>query len=123
MREPVSARVLAASLPDLWSPRVIGEVDDAYVKVAKVHGELAWHAHDDEDEAFYVLEGRLRIEMEDRTVELGEGDLFVVPKGVRHNPVADEECLLLLVERKTTRHTGDVVTERTRSIEDQLRDR
>lgn len=123
MNVPVSARSLAAALPDLWSPRVIGEVDDAYLKVARVKGDLAWHAHDDEDEAFFVLAGRLRIEMEGRTVELGEGDLFVVPKGVRHNPVADEECLLLLVERKTTRHTGDVVTERTRSIEDQLRDR
>ena len=114
------ARV-AASLAELWSPRVVAEVDDAYVKVARVHGTLAWHAHADEDEMFYVLKGQLRIEMEERTVELGEGELFVVPKGVRHNPVADEECHLLLIERKSTLHTGDVATEKTRSIDEQLR--
>lgn len=112
---------IAASLAELWSPRVVAEVDDAYVKVARVHGTLAWHAHADEDELFYVLKGRLRIEMEERTVELGEGELFVVPKGVRHNPVADEECHLLLIERKSTQHTGDEVTDKTRSIDEQLR--
>lgn len=114
------ARV-AAGLKELWSPRVVAEVDEAYVKVARVHGSLTWHSHDDEDELFYILKGRLRIEMEDRVVELAEGDLFVVPKGVRHNPVADEECHLLLVERKSTRHTGAEVTGRTRSIAEQLR--
>ena len=112
---------LAAALAEHWSPRVIAEVDDAYVKVAKVHGTLAWHSHDDEDEFFYVLEGRLRIEMEGRTVELDAGDAFVVPKGVRHNPVAERECLVMLIERKTTRHTGDAITEKTRSIDEQLR--
>ena len=116
-----SPKQIAASLTELWSPRVIAEVDDAYVKVAKVHGTLVWHAHEHEDELFLVLQGRLRLEMEEGAVELGEGELFVVPKGVRHNPVAEEECLLLLLERKTTRHTGDIVTERTRSVEDQLR--
>lgn len=112
---------IAAALTELWSPRVVAEVDDAYVKVARVHGTLAWHAHADEDELFYVLKGRLRIEMEARTVELGEGELFVVPKGVRHNPVADEECHLLLIERKSTQHTGDEVTDKTRSLAEQLR--
>ncbi|BAV99649.1 mannose-6-phosphate isomerase-like protein (cupin superfamily) [Lysobacter enzymogenes] len=112
---------IAAALAELWSPRVVAEVDDAYVKVARVHGTLAWHAHADEDELFYVLKGRLRIEMEARTVELGEGELFVVPKGVRHNPVADEECHLLLIERKSTQHTGDEVTDKTRSLAEQLR--
>ncbi len=121
MPDAVSPKQVAAALTELWSPRVIGEVDDAYVKVAKVQGSLAWHSHDDEDELFLVLQGALTIEMEDRTVELGEGELFVVPKGVRHNPVADEECLVMLIERKTTRHTGDEVTEKTRSITDQLR--
>jgi mannose-6-phosphate isomerase-like protein (cupin superfamily) len=112
---------IAAGLTELWSPRVIGEVDDAYVKVAKVQGSLAWHSHEHEDELFLVLAGRLRIEMEDGAVELGEGEMFVVPKGVRHNPVADQECLLMLVERKSTLHTGDVTTAKTRTIEDQLR--
>ena len=121
MTQAISPRGFAASLTEFWSPRVIAEVDDAYIKVAKVKGSLVWHSHDEEDELFLVLEGRLRIEMEDGAVELGEGELFVVPKGVRHNPVAEEECLLLLVERKSTQHTGDTVTGKTRSVEDQLR--
>lgn len=121
MMRPLSPRALALSLTELWSPRVIGEVDDAFVKVAKVQGSLAWHSHDHEDELFFVLQGALRIEMEHGSVELREGELFIVPKGVRHNPVADEVCHLLLVERKATRHTGDVLTEQTRSLQDQLR--
>ncbi|MGO4775657.1 cupin domain-containing protein, partial [Lysobacter sp. 2RAB21] len=96
-------------------------VDEAYIKVARVHGTLAWHSHADEDELFYVLKGRLVIEMEERSVELGAGEMFVVPKGVRHNPIADEECHLLLIERKTAQHTGDVVTDKTRSLQEQLR--
>ncbi|HUG23374.1 cupin domain-containing protein [Piscinibacter sp.] len=116
-----SPKQVAASLTELWSPRVVAEVDDSYVKVAKVQGTLAWHSHDAEDELFLVLKGHLRIEMENGTVELGEGEMFVVPKGVRHNPVAEEECLLMLIERKSTQHTGGVVTEKTRSLAEQLR--
>ncbi|AMO96636.1 cupin 2, conserved barrel domain protein [Collimonas fungivorans] len=116
-----SPQQIAASLTEHWSPRVVAEVDDSYVKVAKVKGSLAWHSHDNEDELFLILKGRLRIEMEDRTVELGEGEMFVVPKGVRHNPVAEQECHIMLIERKTTLHTGDVVSEKTRSLDDQLR--
>ncbi len=116
-----SPKQIAASLTELWSPRVIGEVDDAYIKVAKVQGRLVWHSHDNEDELFLVLQGRLVIEMEERTIELNEGEMFVVPKGVRHNPVAEEECLIMLVERKSTEHTGGVITEKTRSIEEQIR--
>ena len=82
---------------------------------------FGWHAHADEDELFFVLKGRLRLEMEAGDVELGEGELYVVPKGVRHNPVADEECHIVLIERKSTRHTGDEVTDRTRSLDEQLR--
>lgn len=121
MQRVVSPAKVAASLTELWSPRVVAEVDDAYVKVARVHGSLAWHSHDDEDELFLVLAGHLRIEMEDASVELDEGELFVVPKGVRHNPVAENECHLLLIERKSTLHTGTTVTDKTRSVADQLR--
>jgi len=117
----VSPKRLAAALTEWWSPRVIGEVDDAYIKVAKLHGTLAWHSHTDEDELFLVLNGHLRIEMEDGSVELDEGEMFVVPKGMRHNPVAEQECHVLLIERKSTQHTGDVVTEKTRSVAEQLR--
>ena len=121
MNEVVSPGKIAASLAELWSPRVIAEVDEHYIKVAKVHGTLCWHSHDNEDELFYVLHGTLRIELEQRTVVLHAGDSFVVPKGVRHNPIADDECHLMLIERKSTLHTGGTVTDRTRSIDEQLR--
>ncbi len=121
MANVVSPVLIAASLTEMWSPRVVAELDDSYVKVAKVQGTLAWHSHDDEDELFYVLKGSLTIEMEDRTVVLREGDAFVVPKGVRHNPIAERECLIMLIERKTTRHTGNEVIAATRSLEEQLR--
>ena len=117
----VSPKLIAASLEELWSPRVVAELDDSFVKVAKVKGMLAWHSHDTEDELFFILRGSLRIEMEKETVELREGDAFVVPKGVPHNPVADEECLIMLIEKKTTLHTGSVKTDKTRSLEEQLR--
>jgi mannose-6-phosphate isomerase-like protein (cupin superfamily) len=120
MSEVVGLRQVAADLSEYWSPRVVGEVDDSYVKVAKIKGSLAWHSHDREDELFLVLRGRLRIEMEHESVELREGEMFVVPKGVRHNPIAEEECHILLFERKSTAHTGGVITERTRTIEEQL---
>ena len=120
MRTVVALRESAAKLSEYWSPRIVGEVDDSYVKVAKVKGSLTWHSHEREDELFLVLQGRLRIEMEHESVELREGDMFIVPKGVRHNPVAAEECHILLFERKSTAHTGDVITEMTRSTEEQL---
>jgi mannose-6-phosphate isomerase-like protein (cupin superfamily) len=122
MNDVVSPAALAGKVMDYWSPRIIAEVDDSYVKVAKVKGALTWHHHEAEDELFLVLKGTLRIEMEDRTVTLNTGELFVVPKGTRHNPVAEEECHILLFERKSTAHTGDVVTDRTRSIAEQLGD-
>jgi mannose-6-phosphate isomerase-like protein (cupin superfamily) len=117
----IALRKAAADLSQYWSPRVVGEVDDSYVKVAKVKGSLTWHSQEHEDELFLVLRGQLRIEMEHETVVLREGEMFVVPKGTRHNPVAEEECHFLLFERKSTAHTGDVVTDKTRSIGEQLR--
>lgn len=121
MAKVLSPKLVAESLDELWSPRVVAEVDDSYVKVAKAKGVLAWHSHENEDELFYVLKGSLAIEMEERTVLLNEGEVFVVPRGVRHNPVAEEECLIMLIERKTTLHTGSEVTEKTRSLAEQLR--
>ena len=121
MPDVVSPAQIAANLTELWSPRVVAELDDSYVKVAKVQGSLTWHSHDDEDELFYILKGSLTLEMEDRTVVLREGEAFVVPKGVRHNPIAAEECHVMLVERKSTLHTGTEVTEKTRTLAEQLR--
>lgn len=121
MSSAISPKKIAQSLQEFWSPRVIGEVDDVFIKVARLHGTLAWHSHEDEDELFLVLQGHLRIELEDRCIELDEGEMFIVPKGVRHNPVAEQECQVMLIERKSTCHTGDVTTEKTRSLEEQLR--
>lgn len=121
MASVVSPKKIAADLAELWSPRVVGEVDDTYVKVAKIHGTFTWHTHDAEDELFYVLKGQMRIELENETIELNEGEMFIVPKGVRHNPSAEEECHVLLIERKSTLHTGGVVSQQTRSIDEQLR--
>lgn len=121
MQKVASPKEVAESLAELWSPRVVGELDDSYVKVAKVHGTFGWHNHEHEDELFFILKGCLRIEMESGPVMLNEGEMFVVPKGVQHNPVAEQECLVMLIERKSTLHTGNVVNERTRSLAEQLR--
>ena len=109
---------------DHWTPRVVGQVNDQYVKVAKLLGELVWHAHDAEDEMFIVLSGRLRIQLpEDQEVVLTPGQFYVVPRGVQHNPIAEEEVHIVLIETVTTAHTGDVIVERTVPLERQLGDR
>jgi mannose-6-phosphate isomerase-like protein (cupin superfamily) len=116
----INLRREAEALTEYWSPRVLGRVNDQFIKVAKLKGEFVWHKHDDEDELFYILKGELKIEYEHGAVTLGEGDFHVVPKGVMHNPVAADECWIALIETVSTRHTGDVVDERTKSIEQQL---
>jgi mannose-6-phosphate isomerase-like protein (cupin superfamily) len=105
---------------DYWSPKVIGRVNDQLLKVAKIKGQLVWHAHDDEDELFYIVKGRMRIELEQQVVDLQQGEFFTVPRGVRHNPVAEEECWILLIEPASTKHTGEEVTPLTRSLDEQL---
>jgi mannose-6-phosphate isomerase-like protein (cupin superfamily) len=111
---------LAESLSQTWFPKIISQVDDHYVKVAKLKGSFVWHKHQDQDELFLILKGTLVIEYENRKVKLQAGDLHVVPKGVMHNPVAKNECLVLLIEHKATAHTGETDTSRSRSIEDQM---
>ena len=105
---------------DYWSPRIIARVNDQYVKVAKLKGTLTWHKHDDEDELFHIIKGSLTIEYENENVQLEEGDMHVVPKGVMHNPVADDECWIALIEPVTTKHTGDVIVEKTKTLDQQL---
>ena len=109
-----------AQVTEHWSPRVVGQINDQYVKVAKILGEFVWHKHDDEDEMFYIVKGALRIDYEDGSVDLKQGDFHIVPKGKMHNPVAEEECWLVLIEPVATKHTGDTVSEKTRTIEEQL---
>jgi mannose-6-phosphate isomerase-like protein (cupin superfamily) len=120
--EPTRIRDELAQVTQHWTPRVVGRVNDQYVKVAKLLGELVWHAHNGEDEMFLVVYGNLRIEIEGGSeVHLAAGDFYIVPKGVQHNPVADEEVGIVLIETVTTAHTGDVVVEGTVPIDRQLR--
>ena len=96
-----------------WSPRIVGEINDAHVKLAKIQGEFVWHSHETADEMFLVIKGRMTIRLRERDVDLTEGEFFIVPKGVEHCPVADEECWILMIEPKGTLNTGDVGGERT----------
>ncbi|APQ19393.1 cupin [Maribacter hydrothermalis] len=108
-------------LQSYYSPRIIAEVNNEYVKIAKVKGDnVPWHTHENEDELFLILEGSLEMEIEQQqSFTMRQGDLFVVPKGVKHKVSSDKECTILLIESKTTLHTGDVITEITKSIKNQ----
>ncbi len=119
-KQPINLEAQAASLPDLWSPKVVAQVADQYLKVARVHGEFDWHAHEHEDELFLVIKGLLVIELRNGNVTLESGDVFVVPAGVEHRPVAHDEALIALFEPVQTLHTGGAKSQFTRSIEEQL---
>jgi mannose-6-phosphate isomerase-like protein (cupin superfamily) len=98
---------------DYWSPRIVGEVNDTHVKLAKLSGEFVWHHHEEEDELFLVIQGHLLIKLRDRELRLGPGDLTIIPRGVDHLPIAQDEVHVLLVEPKTTLNTGSAGGERT----------
>jgi mannose-6-phosphate isomerase-like protein (cupin superfamily) len=98
---------------DYWSPKIVGEVNDFHVKLAKLKGEFIWHHHDVEDELFLVVKGRLQMRFRDEDVWVDEGEFVIVPRGVEHLPVADEETQVLLFEPKSTLNTGNVKNERT----------
>lgn len=105
---------------DHWSPRIIGETNGQLVKIAKVQGEFVWHSHEAEDELFFVINGKLVIEFRDgNRVELGPNEMCIVPKGVEHKPMADEETQILLIEPASTEHTGKHVTDKTVAKETQ----
>lgn len=99
---------------DYWNPRIIGELNGQHVKLAKLKGEFIWHKHDNEDELFYVLKGILKMEFRDKIVEIKENEFLIVPKGVEHKPVADDEVSLLLFEPASTLNTGNTKNELTR---------
>jgi mannose-6-phosphate isomerase-like protein (cupin superfamily) len=102
-----------ARISDLWSPRILAQLNDYQVKAVRLLGEFVWHKHDETDELFLVTKGRLMIRFRDRDVTLGPGELLVVPRGIEHMPVAPEECELLLIEPAGTPNTGDAGGERT----------
>ena len=98
---------------EYWSPKIAGELNDSYVKLVKLKGEFIWHQHEREDELFLVVKGTLRMRFRDRDVELREGEFIIVPRGVEHLPVAEEEVHVILLEPKSTLNTGNVTNERT----------
>ena len=104
---------------EYWSPKIIGELDDSYLKIAKLKGEFVWHDHELEDELFFIVKGSMQLEFDDQVMELNEGDFYVVPKATMHKPYAEEECWVMLIEKKSTAHTGTVITDKTKSIEEQ----
>ncbi len=111
--EKVNVKEKFSLFEDRWSPKVIGEVNDSYVKAVKLKGEFVWHHHDDEDELFLVVKGSMVIKLRDRDIRLEEGEFVVIPRGVEHMPVAEEEAHVLLLEPKSTLNTGNVTSERT----------
>ncbi len=108
MTDTVSLAAKLATFDETWVPKIVGELNGQYVKVVKCEGEYVWHHHEQEDELFYVLKGRLRILLRDREVALEPGEFFIVPRGVEHKPVADEPAEVVLFEPVTTRNTGNV---------------
>lgn len=102
-----------AQFAEHWSPKIVGELNGQLVKLAKLQGEFVWHSHENEDELFLVVKGQLTIRLRDRDIHLDEGEFFVVPRGVEHLPIAEEECHVLLFEPASTVNTGELDHERT----------
>jgi len=111
--EKVNLAQKLALFSDHYSPKVVGDLNDHQVKLVKLKGEFVWHKHDAEDEMFLVVSGRLTIRFRDGDVDLEPGEMVIVPKGVEHMPVAEEECSVMLIEPATTLNTGDAGGERT----------
>jgi mannose-6-phosphate isomerase-like protein (cupin superfamily) len=118
--EKVNLREKFGLFADRWSPKIAGEFNDSYVKLARLQGEFVWHQHEAEDELFLVIKGQLTIKLRDGEVQLGEGEFVVIPHGIEHMPVAEEEVWGVLIEPKTTVNTGDVQNERTVAELDRL---
>lgn len=102
-----------AQFSDHWNPRIIGELNGQEVKIAKVKGEFVWHNHTDKDELFYIIKGRLKIDFEDGLRTINAGEMIIIPKGVEHKPIADEEVWIMLFEPQSIKHTGEVEHELT----------
>jgi mannose-6-phosphate isomerase-like protein (cupin superfamily) len=116
---PTNIRKEFKTLAEYWSPKVVGELNGQYLKIAKIKGEFVWHDHAGEDELFWVVKGEMELRFRDGAVRLKEGEFFIVPKGVEHNPRAGDECWVVLLEPKETLHTGARKTALTKSIEEQ----
>ena len=111
--EKVNLEKKFSMFTECWSPKIIGDLNDSYVKVAKFKGEFTWHKHDNEDELLHVVKGSITIQFKDKDIVLDEGEFLIVPKGVEHCPKTEEEAHIMLLEPKSTLNTGDVVNEKT----------
>lgn len=109
----VNLAEMFARFQDQWKPKIVGEVNDSLVKLVKFKGEFVWHHHDHEDEMFLVVRGRMRMQLRDGDVMVGPGEFIIIPRGVEHKPVADEETEVVLFEPNSTLNTGNVRNERT----------
>jgi len=98
---------------ELWTPKIIGDLNDSHVKIAKLKGEFTWHDHENEDELFLVIKGNLLIKLRDKDLHIKEGEFVIIPKGMEHKPIAQEEVHVVLIEPKSTVSTGDIQEERT----------
>ena len=119
MNEPINLNDKFRLFTEHWHPHIVGELNDNYVKLAKLRGEFVWHKHDAEDELFVVLEGTLHMDFRDKSVEVKPGEILIVPKGVEHRPWTTGEVKLMLIEPKGTLHTGDVQSEKTVAVSKQ----
>ena len=104
--EKINLKEKLSKFSDHWSPKVIAEMNDYQFILVKIQGEFVWHNHDDTDETFIVIEGEMKIEFENETLELNEGDMFVVPKGIEHKPWAENECKVMIIEPRGVLNTG-----------------
>ena len=113
MNDKINLAEKLSLFQETWTPKIVGALNGQEVKLAKIHGEFVWHAHENEDELFLVLEGSLVMHLRDREVPLETGDMFIVPRGVEHNPVSEQGASVLLFEPAATKHTGELVVDRT----------
>jgi mannose-6-phosphate isomerase-like protein (cupin superfamily) len=118
--EKVNIQQKLSLFSEHWTPKIVGELNGQHVKLVKFKGEFVWHKHDDEDELFYVLKGSFNMEYRDKTITINENEFLIVPKGVEHRPVADEEVAIMLFEPATTLNTGDAVSDLTKHQLDKL---
>jgi len=116
--DKINLKEKLSKFSDHWSPKVIAEMNDYQFKLVKIQGEFVWHNHDDTDETFIVIEGEMKIEFENETVELSEGDMFVVPKGIEHKPWAENECKVMIIEPRGVVNTGNAEGDRLTASND-----
>ena len=118
--EKVNIEQKLSLFSDHWSPKIVGELNGQHVKIAKLKGEFVWHKHDNEDELFFVIKGSFKMEYRDKFVIVNENEFLIVPKGVEHRPIADEEVSIMLFEPASTINTGDVEDELTKKVLDRI---